>query len=102
MMLVFIPAVGEYVIPELLGGPQAQLIGRVLWAEFFANRDWPTASALAGIAAACTCRVSGGRAVLCAAAAGPYARRSAGLTGGAALAAADDLRGPRSAIRPRM
>ena len=47
MLLVFIPAVGEYVIPELLGGPQAQLIGRVLWGEFFANRDWPTASALA-------------------------------------------------------
>jgi putrescine transport system permease protein len=44
---VFIPAVGEYVIPELLGGPQAQLVGRVLWEEFFANRDWPTASALA-------------------------------------------------------
>jgi len=39
--------VGEYVIPELLGGPQAQLVGRVLWEEFFANRDWPTASALA-------------------------------------------------------
>src|SRR6185437_8724129 len=46
-LLVFIPAVGEYVIPELLGGPQAQMIGRVLWSEFFANRDWPTASALA-------------------------------------------------------
>ncbi len=46
-LLVFIPAVGEYVIPELLGGPRAQLVGRVLWAEFFANRDWPTASALA-------------------------------------------------------
>jgi putrescine transport system permease protein len=46
-LLVFVPAVGEYVIPELLGGPQAQLIGRVLWNEFFANRDWPTASALA-------------------------------------------------------
>ncbi|HUB11924.1 MAG TPA: ABC transporter permease subunit [Acetobacteraceae bacterium] len=46
-LLVFIPAVGEYVIPELLGGPQAQLIGRVLWNEFFQNRDWPTASALA-------------------------------------------------------
>jgi len=46
-LLVFIPAVGEYVIPELLGGPQAQLVGRVLWEEFFANRDWPTASALA-------------------------------------------------------
>jgi putrescine transport system permease protein len=34
-------------MPELLGGPQAQLVGRVLWEEFFANRDWPTASALA-------------------------------------------------------
>jgi putrescine transport system permease protein len=45
--LVFIPAVGEYVIPELLGGPQAQLIGRVLWGEFFQNRDWPTAAAVA-------------------------------------------------------
>jgi putrescine transport system permease protein len=45
--LVFIPAVGEYVIPELLGGPQAQLVGRVLWGEFFQNRDWPTAAALA-------------------------------------------------------
>jgi putrescine transport system permease protein len=45
--LVFIPTVGEYVIPELLGGPQAQLVGRVLWEEFFANHDWPTASALA-------------------------------------------------------
>ena len=45
--LVFIPAVGEYVIPELLCGPGAQLAGRVLWGEFFANRDWPMASALA-------------------------------------------------------
>jgi putrescine transport system permease protein len=45
--LVFVPAVGEYVIPALLGGPQAQLIGKVLWEEFFANRDWPTASAVA-------------------------------------------------------
>ena len=45
--LVFIPAVGEYVIPELLGGPSAQTIGRALWNEFFANRDWPMASALA-------------------------------------------------------
>ena len=43
--LVFIPAVGEYVIPELLGGPQAQLVGRLLWTEFFQNRDWPTAAA---------------------------------------------------------
>ena len=46
-MLVFIPAVGEFVIPELLGGPDAQLIGRVLWSEFFQNRDWPLAAALA-------------------------------------------------------
>lgn len=44
--LVFVPAIGEYVIPALLGGPQAQLIGKVLWDEFFANRDWPTAAAL--------------------------------------------------------
>ena len=46
-MLVFIPAVGEYVIPELLGGPSSLMIGRVLWNEFFSNRDWPTASAVA-------------------------------------------------------
>jgi putrescine transport system permease protein len=46
-MLVFIPAVGEYVIPELLGGPDSLLIGRVLWQEFFNNRDWPVASAVA-------------------------------------------------------
>jgi putrescine transport system permease protein len=47
VLLVFIPASGEYVIPDLLGGPQAQLIGRVLWQEFFQNGDWPTASAIA-------------------------------------------------------
>ncbi len=47
LALVFIPAIGEYVIPELLGGPSAQTIGRALWNEFFANRDWPTAAALA-------------------------------------------------------
>jgi putrescine transport system permease protein len=47
LALVFIPAVGEYVIPELLGGPRAQTVGRVLWAEFFQNRDWPQAAALA-------------------------------------------------------
>ena len=47
LMLVFIPAMGEFVIPELLGGPDAQLIGRVLWMEFFQNRDWPLAAALA-------------------------------------------------------
>jgi putrescine transport system permease protein len=46
-LLVFIPAVGEFVIPELLGGPGAQLIGRVVWTEFFQNRDWPLAAALA-------------------------------------------------------
>jgi len=47
MALVFIPCVGEYVIPELLGGPGAQLIGRVMWEEFFNNRDWPMAASLA-------------------------------------------------------
>lgn len=46
-MLVFIPAVGEFVIPELLGGPQTLMIGKVLWQEFFNNRDWPVAAALA-------------------------------------------------------
>ncbi|KXU38820.1 spermidine/putrescine ABC transporter permease [Ventosimonas gracilis] len=48
-MLVFIPAVGEFVIPELLGGPGTLMIGKVLWQEFFNNRDWPAASALAVI-----------------------------------------------------
>ncbi len=48
-MLVFIPAVGEFVIPELLGGPDTLMIGKVLWEEFFNNRDWPVASALAVI-----------------------------------------------------
>ena len=46
-LLVFIPAAGEFVIPELLGPPEAQLVGRVLWGEFFQNRDWPLAAALA-------------------------------------------------------
>ncbi|WP_413205938.1 ABC transporter permease subunit [Rhodospirillum sp. A1_3_36] len=46
-MLVFIPAVGEFVIPELLGGADTFMIGRVLWNEFFLNRDWPVASAVA-------------------------------------------------------
>jgi putrescine transport system permease protein len=45
-MLVFIPAVGEYVIPELLGGPETLMIGKVLWDEFFTNNDWPLASAV--------------------------------------------------------
>ncbi|OJX12012.1 MAG: putrescine ABC transporter permease PotH [Caedibacter sp. 37-49] len=46
-MLVFIPAVGEFVIPELLGGPDTIMIGKILWTEFFTNRDWPVAAALA-------------------------------------------------------
>ena len=46
-MLVFIPAIGEFVIPELLGGPDTLMIGKVLWNEFFSNRDWPVASAVA-------------------------------------------------------
>jgi len=46
-MLVFIPCVGEYVIPELLGGPETLMTGRVMWDEFFSNNDWPLASTLA-------------------------------------------------------
>ena len=46
-MLVFIPAIGEYVIPSLLGGPDTLMIGRTLWDEFSSNRDWPVASAVA-------------------------------------------------------
>ena len=46
-LLVFIPCVGEFVIPELLGGPETLMIGRVLWDEFFANNDWPMASSVA-------------------------------------------------------
>ena len=46
-LLVFIPATGTYVIPYLLGGPDSLLIGRVLFDEFFSNRDWPLASAVA-------------------------------------------------------
>ncbi|OXH91359.1 putrescine ABC transporter permease PotH [Burkholderia multivorans] len=45
-LLVFIPAVGEYVIPELLGGADTLMIGRVMWDEFFNNMDWPMASAV--------------------------------------------------------
>ncbi|MER2534853.1 MAG: ABC transporter permease subunit [Rhizobiaceae bacterium] len=48
-MLVFIPAVGEFVIPDLLGGSQTLMIGRTLWNEFFSNRDWPVSSAVAVI-----------------------------------------------------
>ena len=46
-LLVFIPALGEYVIPYLLGGPESLMIGRVLYDEFFVNRDWPLAAAVA-------------------------------------------------------
>ena len=46
-LLVFIPAVGEFVIPDLLGGSDALMIGKVLWTEFFHNRNWPVASAVA-------------------------------------------------------
>ena len=46
-LLVFIPAVGEFVIPALLGGPEQLMLGKVLWTEFFRSRDWPVASALA-------------------------------------------------------
>ena len=48
-MLVFIPAVGEFVIPDLLGGSDTLMIGKTLWNEFFRNRDWPIASAVAVI-----------------------------------------------------
>jgi putrescine transport system permease protein len=46
-MLVFIPCVGEFVIPELLGGPETLMIGHVLWDEFFGNNDWPMAASVA-------------------------------------------------------
>ena len=49
LMLVFIPAVGEYVIPTLLGGLDTRMIGRALFDEFFVNRDWPLASAVATV-----------------------------------------------------
>ena len=45
--LVFIPVIGEFVIPSLLGGSRTLMIGKVLWEEFFSNRDWPVASAVA-------------------------------------------------------
>ena len=45
--LVFIPAVGEFVIPDILGGSDTLMIGKILWTEFFSNRDWPVASAVA-------------------------------------------------------
>ena len=46
-MLVFIPATGEFVIPDLLGGSSTLMIGKTLWNEFFSNRDWPVSSAVA-------------------------------------------------------
>ncbi len=46
-LLVFIPAAGEYVVPEMLGPPEAQLVGRALWGAFFQDRDWPLACLLA-------------------------------------------------------
>lgn len=46
-LLVFIPAVGEFVVPDLLGGSDTLMIGRTMWNEFFANRDWPVAAAAA-------------------------------------------------------
>ena len=46
-MLVFIPSVGEFIIPDMLGGAETLMIGKVLWQEFFNNRDWPVASAVA-------------------------------------------------------
>ncbi len=48
-LLVFIPAVGEFVIPDLLGGSRTLMIGKTLWNEFFRNRDWPLASSVAMI-----------------------------------------------------
>jgi putrescine transport system permease protein len=46
-LLVFIPAMGEFVIPDLLGGSDTLMLGRAIWTEFFNNRDWPLASAMA-------------------------------------------------------
>ena len=46
-LLMFIPASAEFIVPEMLGGPDANLLGRAIWNEFFANRDWPAAAALA-------------------------------------------------------
>lgn len=46
-LLVFIPAVGEFVIPALLGGPEQLMLGKVIWTEFFRNRDWPVAASIA-------------------------------------------------------
>jgi putrescine transport system permease protein len=47
ILSVFIPSIGEFVVPDLLGGPDNIMIGKVLWTEFFSNRDWPVASSVA-------------------------------------------------------
>jgi putrescine transport system permease protein len=47
VLLCFIPIAGEFVIPDLLGGSNALMIGQTLWTEFFQNKDWPVASAVA-------------------------------------------------------
>ena len=44
---MLVPAIGEFVIPDLLGGPDTLMIGKVLWDEFFENHDWPVAAAVA-------------------------------------------------------
>ena len=46
-LLVFIPATAEFIVPEMLGGPDANLLGRAIWNEFFSNRDWPATASLA-------------------------------------------------------
>jgi putrescine transport system permease protein len=48
-MLVFIPVMGEFVVPDLLGGPDSLMIGKLMWTEFFSNKDWPLASSLAAV-----------------------------------------------------
>ena len=48
-MLVFIPVMGEFVIPDLLGGPNTLMLGKLMWTEFFSNKDWPLASSLAAL-----------------------------------------------------
>ena len=66
-LLVFIPMCGEFVIPDLLGGPNTLMIGKVLWDEFFTNRDWPVAAAVAVAMLAVLLAADGpGAAALCA------------------------------------
>lgn len=48
-MLVFLPVMGEFVIPDLLGGPDTLMLGKLMWTEFFSNKDWPLASSLAAV-----------------------------------------------------